>query len=497
MGGELTNPNKLDKEVLSIFAVGDNSYGNISFLNKKELNIKRLFLDNFYQCFAIDNNNNLFSWGLNDYYQLANGKNSKYLFNTNDTDSKKTNESNFSIISQTSNNAISKTIKNIFYSSYNISMEVSKIKSITCGDGFTLFLTTEGLVYSVGRNDKGQLGYELDNNSSQIVDGIKCNDKLKLIEYFSKNRINIDKIICGADFCFALENIDSNDEDDLDDIDNINYGIYSWGNNELNQLGIEENKYKYYFNPIKADLVTKILNKQKTKIKKLVCGWSHSCLLTKNNMIYLWGNPFKEYNWGNPFKEYNKNYKNIKEPININKIKNSKITQISSGFNHIAVLSKFYNSKIELYTFGANEFGQLGYPTEEIFIDQFNKVEIPKTELNENLEIKKIECGAYHTLIQMGNNLIYGFGQNNCKQIGNYQDEFLSSPKKWNYIIDNNKDKILYDIKCSNSISCLLYKTRPENKEEKNEEKIIEDKIDEKIMVNSLRTEDVPLNKII
>ena len=117
--------------------------------------------------------------------------------------------------------------------------------------------------------------------------------------------------------------------------------------------------------------------------------------------------------------------------------------------------------------------------------------------MNENLEIKKIECGAYHTLIQMGNNLIYGFGQNNCKQIGNYQDEFLSSPKKWNYIIDNNKDKILYDIKCSNSISCLLYKTRPEIKEEKNEEKIIEDKIDEKIMVNSLRTEDVPLNKII
>ena len=196
MGGELTNPNKLDKEVLSIFAVGDNSYGNISFLNKKELNIKRLFLDNFYQCFAIDNNNNLFSWGLNDYYQLANGKNSKYLFNTNDTDSKKTNESNFSIISQTSNNAISKTIKNIFYSSYNIPMEVSKIKSISCGDGFTLFLTTEGLVYSVGRNDKGQLGYELDNNSSKIVDGIKCNDKLKLIEYFSKNKINIDKIIC-------------------------------------------------------------------------------------------------------------------------------------------------------------------------------------------------------------------------------------------------------------------------------------------------------------
>ena len=149
MGGESTNTNKLDENVITTFAVGDNSYGNITFLNKKELNIKKLFFNNFYQCFAIDIYNNLYSWGLNNYYQLANGKNSKYLFNTNDTDSKKTNESNFSIISQTSNNAISKTIKNIFYSSYNISMEVSKIKSITCGDGFTLFLR-----YNLGMPDE-------------------------------------------------------------------------------------------------------------------------------------------------------------------------------------------------------------------------------------------------------------------------------------------------------------------------------------------------------
>ena len=487
MGGELTNPNKLDKEVLSIYSVGDNSYGNIFYLNKKELNIKRLFLDNFYQCFAIDNNNNLYSWGLNNYYQLANGRNSKYLFNTNESDSKKTNENNFSIISSTSNNTIIKTIKtigNLFSSPSVIPMEVSKIITISCGDGFTLFLTTNGLVYSVGRNDKGQLGYELNSNSALIVDGIICNNKLTSIDYFAQNKINIENIVCGADFCFALEssNVDDEDETEYD-------GIYSWGNNELNQLGIEENKYKYYFNPTKADLLNKIINKQKTKITKLVCGWSHSCLLTKNNLIYLWGNPFKEYN---------KKYKNIKNPININKIKNSKIIQISSGFNHIAVLSKLNNSNIELYTFGANEFGQLGYPTEEIFIDQFNKVEIPKTELNENLQIKRVECGAYHTLIQMGENLIYGFGQNNCKQIGNYKDEFLTSPKKWNYIIDTNNDKILYDIKCSNGISCLLFKSRPEIKKEKNEDKKKTfDKTDEKILVTSLRTENVPLNKII
>ena len=38
---------KFDENVLSIYSVGDNSYGNITYLNKKELNIKHLFLDNF------------------------------------------------------------------------------------------------------------------------------------------------------------------------------------------------------------------------------------------------------------------------------------------------------------------------------------------------------------------------------------------------------------------------------------------------------------------
>ena len=95
MGGELTNPNKLDKNVLSIYSIGDNSYGNITYLNKKELNITKLFMDNYYQCFAIDSYITLYSWGLNNYYQLANGKNSKYLFNNDETESRKRNESKF------------------------------------------------------------------------------------------------------------------------------------------------------------------------------------------------------------------------------------------------------------------------------------------------------------------------------------------------------------------------------------------------------------------
>ena len=140
----------------------------------------------------------------------------------------------------------------------------------------------------------------------------------------------------------------------------------------------------------------------------------------------------------------------------------------------------------------------MGYPTDELYIDRFNKVEIPKSDINKNLNITRIACGAYHTLVQMGSNLIYGFGQNNCKQIGNYKEEFLNTPKKWNYLIDND-DKILCDIKCSNGISCLLFKNKSQLKD--NNDNILNNfsgkEKECQIHVNSFTTENIPLKKII
>ena len=95
----------------------------------------------------------------------------------------------------------------------------------------------------------------------------------------------------------------------------------------------------------------------------------------------------------------------------------------------------------------------------------------------------------------MGSNLIYGFGQNNCKQIGNYKEEFLTTPKKWNYLINNNDGKFLYDIKCSNGISCLLFKNKPQTKGKENINN--NNKSEYEIDINSFVTENKPLKKII
>ena len=235
MGNELTHPNNLNREVISIFAKGDNSYGSIDNLNTKELNLKKLFMDNYCQYYGIDSNNNLISWGLNNYYQLANGKKSNYLFNSEKVEAKKKIEDHFSVISVTNKNLLKKLGK-IFYSKIEFPIAVPKIKNISCGDGFTLFLDTSGQVFSVGKNDKGQLGYELENNKSEFVNGIKCNSKVTLIEFFTKNNIHIDNIFCGSDFAFAINIIKKNNNDINDDFFEE---VYSWGNNEKHQLGTE------------------------------------------------------------------------------------------------------------------------------------------------------------------------------------------------------------------------------------------------------------------
>ena len=78
-------------------------------------------------------------------------------------------------------------------------------------------------------------------------------------------------------------------------------------------------------------------------------------------------------------------------------------------------------------------------------------------------------------------------------KIGNYNEEFLTTPKKWNYIMNVDSDKTLYDIKCSNDITCLLFKNKSDIKNKDNTNKANNTKNEFEIQVNSFITEDMPL----
>jgi hypothetical protein len=69
-----------------------------------------------------------------------------------------------------------------------------KIKSIACGSNFAIFLTQQGLLYSMGKSNKyGQLGH-----GDQLT-----RHKPTLIEFFQLNCERVTQISCGYKHCAA------------------------------------------------------------------------------------------------------------------------------------------------------------------------------------------------------------------------------------------------------------------------------------------------------
>ena len=102
--------------------------------------------------------------------------------------------------------------------------------------------------------------------------------------------------------------------------------------------------------------------------------------------------------------------------------------------------------------FGINDFGQCGIKSEDIFVMQPVKVSFPESAPN---SINEAVCGAFHTICWMKGDVLYGFGQNDHQQVGNYEAEVLDYPVLVNW--GCRKDgKFLKEIICGNAFTYLV-----------------------------------------
>ena len=424
MGSKIMkNINSSNPNCFTIYAKGDNSYKTISNLIRKDIHITQLWVSNF-QCFAIDINNSLLSWGLNNYYQLGNGKYMDYVFNQNN---KEQSHDTFNYISWENTNSF---LPNILSKPCSFPFLAKEVRHIECGDGFSFFLLKTGTLYSVGRNDKGQLGIDLPFANAKIISCKKCLDKVSEVEYFKDNHLLVKDIKCGSDFCFALCN-DGN--------------YYSWGNNDHFQL-CRETLNTFTPHPEKVKAFNEHNNIRSNQIEQLCLGWMHGVILT-NNSIYIWGNPYFDYD--------NK-YTDIKVPQLVINEDNNTIVRLQSGFHHVAYMTVI-NKKYVLKTFGANDFGQLGYDSKDSVITHPKVVNVS----DNKQEIKEVYCGAFHTMLLLDNNEIWGFGQNDNGQIGDYNSEYVSWPVKYNWKTDENLT--LHKIICANASTVVIKKNQNVN----------------------------------
>ena len=277
----------------------------------------------------------------------------------------------------------------------NAKSSIICVKSIF---GFiTICIGNDKNVYSLGNSRYGLHGH----NKRQIYIPTRINDLT-----------NIKMIDCGGGHCICL---------------NYNGDVFTFGSNEHGQLGIGKT-----YKELKCECVP-----QKVKVPPCiqVCsGYDFSICLTEENVLYSFG--FALYGCLGLGNDSENEYNQPKLIPNINNVE-----YICCGSYHI--ICKTYNN--EFYSCGSNDSGQLGkeckYGSSE-FIKYFNWPD----------NIMSVKCGSYHSLILTSEGDIYSFGNNEYNQLG-LNNEKLKMMNKPTLISGIPK---MQRIECGNNYSMCI-----------------------------------------
>ena len=162
--------------------------------------------------------------------------------------------------------------------------------------------------------------------------------------------------------------------------------LYTWGSNEYGQLGdgtLEDRSY-----PLKI----------MENVKQVSLGTNHSACITEDGSLYLWGNNYYgQIGNGKSSSNYKDGYAYVAEPI---KIMND-VKQIELGENYSACITE----DDSLYTWGWNEFGNLG--NGEYGSDKY--VTSPDKIMN---NVKQVSICYEHSAAITKNGRLYMWGHN-------------------------------------------------------------------------------------
>ena len=110
---------------------------------------------------------------------------------------------------------------------------------------------------------------------------------------------------------------------------------------------------------------------------------------------------------------------------------------VSLGYRHSIVLTE----QNELYMFGWNEYGQLG------FSDTTQRNVPTKLTFFDNVPIRQVIACGYHSIVLAATGELYAFGRNDCGQLG------INSRK------DKTRPKKVVEIRHAEQIACGYYHT--------------------------------------
>lgn len=242
-----------------------------------------------------------------------------------------------------------------------------RIASVSVGGAHALALTEDGVLYSWGKNDKGQCG--------RGVDGIQ--DLTPGIVTFPSIGIAKHAVIdhsCGLNHSTVMCNVFNRSGIPA-------HLVYGWGDASKGQLGSGDEEGRAM--PQENRWMTRFCKNEKIIIQKICAGGNHNLALTKpGGQVISWGdNSYGQLGhgdqWDNP------------HPKIINKLKD--VQAIAAGMRHSMAIVEGLTR--EVMSWGYNGYGELGVGDDNL------RMQPTKIKTLTNVKIHKIACGDRHSVV--------------------------------------------------------------------------------------------------
>ena len=250
-------------------------------------------------------------------------------------------------------------------------MAYRSLPSCVCSNSFTLFISNDETVLSLGSSDKGATGHEEEVLSPKQISSLQ----------------HIKSVAVGREHSICLD-YDGN--------------VFTFGNNQCGQLGIgvDRNTLQQTHVPQKVNL---------PPCKQISAGESFNVCLSKDGLLYSFGfNYDGRLGLGDDIYSYD-------SPQNIPSLKDIEFVECG---NHFTICKTQTN---DVFSWGLNDYGQLA--NGKLGENQFspgNCIEIPDG-------IVDIKCGCDFVLLLTEKKEVFACGNNENCQIGRETESYYSA----------------------------------------------------------------------
>lgn len=253
-------------------------------------------------------------------------------------------------------------------------LKPEKVKLAACGRNHTLVSTDTGSIYAAGGNNEGQLG----------LGDTDDRDTFHQIGFFTANN-SIKQLSAGTNTSAALT------EDGK---------LFMWGDNSEGQIGLKNKSNVCIPHEVTVG----------KPISWISCGYYHSAFVTTDGELYTFGEP-ENGKLGLP----NQLLINHRSPQRVVGIP-EKVIQVACGGGHTVVLTE----KL-VYAFGLGQYGQLGLGT---FLFETSEPKI--IDRIKDQKISYISCGENHTAMMTDIGHMYTFGDGRHGKLGLGMENFTN-----------------------------------------------------------------------